>query len=309
MRIEDFKRWHWCVIGLLVGAVVAAVHVWVGPAEAYSTHNDSGGPQRLEEQLLKRHHSDRRVVAAARNFRIHPPTEIPVPGAKVESTEFISYEVLVRKARDSKTCDILPQQVILQQRTKHKSVLGDISKMTAHEYLTKLKAYCDKINKDHPGAVLSFDYRYNWLETPRAAFTVFPAAGLLVIGLIWPSILGLLVHAGFGRPPEEDGVDLSKYKSRGREPEKKRAGLTHADAEELARLEAELEAKLRSGEAGVTTASTDGKPTATPPPAPRVLEAGPLEQPKEPAKPKAPKGYGADQGDYYPTEVHGKPKR
>src|SRR4051794_23227419 len=285
MRIEDFKRWHWCVVGLLLGTVVAAARVWMGPAEAYSTHNDSGGPQRLEDQLLKRHHSDRRVVAAVRNFRIHPPTEIPVPGGKVENTEFISYEVLVRKARDSKVCDILPQQVILQQRTKHKSVLGDISKMTAHEYLSKLKAHLDKINKDHPGAVLSFDYRYNWLETPRAAFTIFPTAGLLVIGLIWPSILGLLVHAGFGRPADEDGVDLSKYKNR-REPEKKRPTVTHADAEELARLEAELEAKLRSGEAGVTAASTDGQLAAAAPPAPRALDAGPLEQPKEPAKPK-----------------------
>jgi hypothetical protein len=225
----------------------------------------------------------------------------------VESTEFVSYKVVVRKGKRTKECDEFPQQMILQQRTKRKSVLGDISKLTAHEYLTKLKAYCDKINKDHPGAVLSFDYRYNWLETPRAAFTVFPAAGLLVIGLIWPSILGLLVHAGFGRAPDEDGVDLSKYKDR-RQPEKKRVGLTHADAEELARLEAELEAKLKAGEAGVTAASTDGKPAPATPAAPRTLDAGPLEQPKEPAKPKVEKGYGEDQGDYYPTEVHGKHK-
>jgi hypothetical protein len=306
MRIEDFKRWQWCVVGLLVGMLVAGVRVWTGPAEAYSTHNDSGGPQRLEAQLIKRHHSDRRPVAAVRNFRIHPPTEIPVPGGKVESTEFISYEVLVRKARGSTACDILPQQVILQQRTRHKSVLGDISKMSAHEYLSKLKAYLDKINKAHPGAVLTFDYRYNWLETPRAAFTVFPAAGLLLIGLIWPSILGLLVHAGFGRAADEDGVDLAKYKG-GREPEKKRAGITHADADQLARLEAELEAKLRGGGAGVTAASSDGQPAPAPPP-PRALDAGPLEHSKAPAEPKVEKGYGEGHGDFYPTEVHGKRK-
>jgi hypothetical protein len=307
MRIEDFKRWHWCVIGLLVGALVAGLRVWTGPAEAYSTHNDSGGPQRLEDQLLKRHHSDRRVVAGVRNVRVHAPTEMPLPGGVVKSNEFISYEVLVRHTKDPKVCDVLPQQVILQQTTRHKSVLGDISKLTAHEYLARLKAYCDKINKDHPGAVLTFDYRYSWLETPRAAFTIFPAAGLLVIGLIWPSILGLLVHAGFGRAPDEDGVDLSKYKNR-REPEKKRPTLTHADAEELARLEAELEAKLKSGEAGVTAASTDGQPAPAAPAAPRALDAGPLEQPKEPARPKVEKGFGEDQGDYYPTEVHGKHK-
>jgi len=305
MRIEDFKRWQWCVIGLFIGSVVAAVTLWAGPREANDVHINTGGPQILEDQLLARKDPSRRRVAGVRNFRIHPAIDMPLPGGKVGSAEFASYEVLLRQEKNPVKCDPVTYQLMMHLTTHRKSVVGDVSNMTVRDYLAKLKDHTDKINKDHPGAVLTFDYRYNWLETPRAAFTVFPAAGLLVIGLIWPSILGLLVHAGFGHAPDEDGVDLSKYKNR-REPEKKRAGLTHADAEELARLEAELEAKLKSGEAGVTAASSDAKPTAPPPP--RVLDAGPLEQAKEPAKPKAPKGYGADQGDYYPTEVHGKPK-
>jgi hypothetical protein len=69
-----------------------------------------------------------------------------------------------------------------------------------------------------------------------------------------------------------------------------------------------LSVKLRSGEAGVTAASTDGQPAPAAPAAPRTLDAGPLEQAKEPAKPKVAKGYGEDQGDFYPTEVHGKHK-
>jgi hypothetical protein len=306
MRIEDFKRWQWCVIGLIVGSLVAAVSLWAGPREATDTHNNTGGPQVLEEQLLAKTDPSRRKVAGVRNFKVHPAIDMPLPGGTVGSAEFVSYEVLLRRPKDPVKCDVVQRQMILQQTTHKKSVLGDLKGMAVRDYLAKLKEYTDKVNKEHPGAVFTFNYQYGWLETPRGAFAVYPAAGFVLIGLIWPSILGLLVQAGYGRPADDE-FDLSKYKSRVTAAEKKRAGLTHADAEELARLEAELEAKLKAGEVGATIASSDGA-AAPETPAVRVLEAGPLEQPKAPAKPQQQKGYGADQGDYYPTEVHGKPK-
>jgi hypothetical protein len=66
-----------------------------------------------------------------------------------------------------------------------------------------------------------------------------------------------------------------------------------------------LEAKLKAGAsarpATPTTAAAPAKPAVA------KLSAGKLEAPKEEIKPKAaPKGFGAGQGDYYPTEVHGK---
>jgi hypothetical protein len=308
MRIEDFKRWQWCVIGLFIGSIVAAVTLWAGPREANDVHINTGGPQILEEQLLARKDPSRRKVAGVQNFKIHPAIEMPLPGGKVGPAEFASYQVLLRQDKNPVKCDPVTYQLMMHLTTHKKSVLGDVSNMTVRDYLAKLKDYTDKINKDHPKAVFTFTYKYNWIETPGGAFAVFPAAGFVLIGLIWPSILGLLVRAGYGHGADDE-FDLSKYKSRPAPAGKKKPGLTRADAEELARLEAELEAKLKAGEVGATTASADGPAAAPEKPAIRALEAGPLEQPKAPTKPREQKGYGADQGDYYPTEVHGKPKQ
>jgi hypothetical protein len=306
MRIEDFKRWQWCVIGLIVGSLVAALSLWAGPGEATDTHNNTGGPQVLEEHLLAKTDPSRRKVAGVRNFKLHPPIDMPLPGNPNGTADFVSYEVLLRRPKDPVKCDVVTRQMMLHLTNHKKSALGDLTGMTARDYLAKLKDYTDKINKEHPGAVFTFTYRYGWLETPRGAFSVYPAAGFVLIGLIWPSILGLLVQAGYGRSGDDE-FDLSKYKNRTEGAAKKKAGLTHADAEELARLEAELEAKLKAGEVGATASVGDGPAPAADKPAIRVLEAAPLEQPKAPAKPPEEKGYGADQGDYYPTEVH-KPK-
>jgi hypothetical protein len=76
--------------------------------------------------------------------------------------------------------------------------------------------------------------------------------------------------------------------------------------ERLAQMEAELEAKLREG-AKPRVATTVAAEAEAPV---KVLNAGPLEIAAAPvAEPAGPrKGFGADQGDYYPTEVHGKKK-
>src|SRR4051794_10000884 len=256
MRIEDFKRWQWCVIGLVLGAIVAAVTLWAGPREANDTHNNSGGPQVLEEQLIQKLDPSRQKVAGVQNFRIHPAMEMPLPGNPNGSAEFLSYEVLIRDPKNPGKALPVKRQMMMHLTTHKKSVLGDLTGMTVRDYLAKLKDLTDKLNKEHPGGVFTFNYRFSWLETPRGAFSVYTAAGFVLIGLIWPSVLHLLVQAGYGRATDDE-FDLSKYKSGATAAKKKKAGLTHADAEELARLEAELEAKLKSGEVGAAAASAD----------------------------------------------------
>jgi hypothetical protein len=171
------------------------------------------------------------------------------------------------------------------------------------QYLDKLKAYTDKLDKGKNPLAMTFTYRYAWWETPRGAYALYGGGGLIVIGLVWPAILHGLVVMGFGRPPEE-GFDLAKYKPRKVAAAVPATVLSDDESERIKRLEEELERKLRDG-AGPRVA-----PAAVAVAAPvKVLNAGAAETPKEDVnKPKKPKGYGADQGDYYPTEVHGKKK-
>ena len=312
MQIERIRRWQWCVIGAGLGALVAAVSLASGPREAWDTRNNTGGPQILEKQLLHRTDPSRRKVAGVRNFKVHPAIEMPLPGVREGNTSFASYEVLLRRDKDPVTCDVVPRILILEQQTSAKSVVGDLNGLSVEGYLAKLKAFTDKANKEHPGAVFTFTYRSSWLETAKGAFTVYPLGGLVLIGGVWPSVLRLLVKAGYGSGAADDAFDLSTYKPGRGESAGRRPTVTQADADELARLEAELEAKLRSGDVGATVASTDdpaaGTGGAKKPPVP-VLDAGPLEVAKEAGRPGEPKGFGADQGDYYPTEVHGKPTK
>jgi hypothetical protein len=118
-------------------------------------------------------------------------------------------------------------------------------------------------------------------------------------------LLGFLIEAGYGRAPSaDDEFNLSRYKSGKTSAERAKAAPTEAEIDQLSQLEAELEAKLKNGEVGITDPTP--KPATAPAPM-KVLNAGPLEAPKEaPQAAQQPKGFGADHGDYYPTEVHGK---
>jgi hypothetical protein len=188
------------------------------------------------------------------------------------------------------------------------SVAGWVVGVDLRDYLDRVNTALSKIDKaKHPYAA-PVPYKFAWIETPKGAYPVYSLGGLVVIGLIWPTIVQLLVGAGFGRgPSEDDEYNLARYKGSSTSAGKAKVAVSVAEADQLAQLEAELEAKLKSGalaepgDAPVRTA-----PTAVPIP---VLSAGPLEAPKEEAQKQAQrKGYGADQGDYYPTEVHGKKK-
>ncbi|HEY7117983.1 MAG TPA: hypothetical protein VH475_15455 [Tepidisphaeraceae bacterium] len=311
MGIEDFKRWHWCVIGVFVGAMAATISLYSGPTERVGT--DSVGPQVLEEQLLQRKDPSRRMVADVRNVRVHPASEMPLPGTAQGETDYATYDVLLRRHDDPVKCDIAHRRMILQlHNPKQPSIAGNIDGLTARQYLQKLRDKLATLDKAKFPLASTFSYKFSWIETPRGAYPVYTLGGFVLIGLIWPSVVGFLISAGYGRgKSSDDEFDLSKYRSSSSgktAAERNRAAVTDADLDQLAKLEAELEAKLKSGEVGAVTAG-DAKTAAPAKPTVRVLSAGPLEGPKEAAiKPHEVKGFGADQGDYYPTEVHGKKK-
>jgi hypothetical protein len=335
MAIEDLKRWHWCVIGLLVGAAVAAITLSMDPPEPKGITRVAANV--FEEQWLAHRDPEGQWVYKIENVRIHPSKEIPVPGEKSANVESVTYDLWVY--RDSKHAEILPREMHLKWTGTKPSLVAPLDGMSLKDYFaklndliahpeqlkTKLESTKPKPNAANPKAkqvsefgmkwdqvkpeyLKPITYKFAWIETPKGAYSVFTAGGLVVIGLIWPTIVQLLVAGGFGRVRDEkDEYDLARHKSVSgpTAAEKNRAVVTEEDMDKLAQLEAEMEAKLKSG---ATDADRAPKPAAQPAkPVVPVLAAGPLEAPKEDAKPKfKPKGFGTDQGDYYPTEVHGK---
>jgi hypothetical protein len=316
MAIERLKYWHWCVIGVFVGAVVAGTKLLGGVSE--TPEDRRVRPHVFEQQVLAKYDPiSRRPVIKIDRVVIHPPDPagMPVPGERAITTEFATYDAWIQDQKDHTKMVRIPHVLVMQlqqgAKDKDKSVLGEVADMPPRQYLTKLLAKIPDLKADKNFKVAEpFTYRYAWIETPKGAMGVYCTAGFVLIGLLWPTLVNVLARKGYGRTDPSE-FDLSRYKPSKPETAKVKAGVTEADMAELARIEAELEAKLKAGAVGATAAGSDAdvataaKPSVTV----KVLAAGPLEAPKpETVKKSKPKGFGTDQGDYYPTEVHGKKK-
>lgn len=148
--------------------------------------------------------------------------------------------------------------------------------------------YLSSVKESHP----QIAYRTAWWERPAILYTLWGTGGVLIIGVIWPTVLGLLLGAGFGRhAPAEQPYDLSRFKG---EPEPKTAGhLTTDEPLDVEQLEA-LEQELRRSLA--QQASTSDQPAGERPAIPQ-LDATPDESPR-PDQADEHKDY---QGEYYPV--------
>jgi hypothetical protein len=117
---------------------------------------------------------------------------------------------------------------------------------------------------------------------------------VLLIGVVWPTVINLLVFGRLTRPREEAGIDLSKASSA--TPPAAPKGPTEQDLAHLRELEAELAARLaRGGDVPAPDAP------ATAPAVPAVLGGAPLEPVPQDAHDE--RLFGARADDFYPTEA------
>jgi hypothetical protein len=91
--------------------------------------------------------------------------------------------------------------------------------------------------------------QYAWWSVPRVIWTMWMGGSFLIVGVIWPATLQLLVKGGFGRAPDENLMDLSRFGKGGRGKAKvvPAAALTMTadEIEEMNALEAKILAELK----------------------------------------------------------------
>ncbi|HQY87281.1 MAG TPA: hypothetical protein PK402_01395, partial [Tepidisphaeraceae bacterium] len=134
-------------------------------------------------------------------------------------------------------------------------------------------------------------------------FVIGAVGGLILIGVVWPTILNLLVDGGLGgaRTPKEKKVNLRSVRSG---TSKKSVATTKGPSPKDEAALASYTERLAS-DVGTIEANSISDAKVAPPTAVRKLDAGPLEATSDSEKPKEEKAF---DGEWYPVaRPQGKP--
>ena len=316
MDLQDLKRWHWMVIGLLAGTLWAMTQLFYGFLPDGET---VGGT--FEMMLMTTREAPAFVDFSnvyVTDLQIHPPIadDGPVVNGSTSSgkiqwvTGTMVSRGFRRDTREWRTRSFRYKAAVPFVPTKRfdfiindwvpngrlKKVPGYL-KPTATDY-PSIRNYFDELNRKYGSA--SMKYRYIWWQSRLAVMTLYPLGGLLLIGGVWPTIIALMVGAGLGAKAKPETFDLSRYESGKTVDATKGVLVTEQDRQRLAEMNEELEKNLQVN--AKPTGTVSASPTA---PAIRKLEGDSTDVSKSSEqKPQAAKAFGASRTDFYPTEIH-----
>lgn len=289
MGVENLNRFHWILIGAFVGVVLA----W---SWASTSHNVEGYATSdlisFERDLVQKDAQSGKPLIT--NIVIHPPEYSPADSGNVN---LVTYKRLARDKQgrygwiDKRVVAKIPYVPAYRGRVQ----VQNAADLTVEKYLGDLAKSNDFIK-----------FNNGWWLIPKNAMMLGGAAGVVLIGGIWPTLLGLLTGAGLGPAPKPKSAKKEKplwqYKST--------ATATVAKPAVSARDQAELEAVTSAyertlGEAATEGGSAEAPATATAETEVRKLEGGTLEQQEAMKQP----GDDDDievKGIYYPVLIHHK---
>ncbi len=242
MGLEYLKRWHWMIIGLILGAMFGGTRLmW--------RDEDPEGDRTYDRlqftDMIKR-------GMQVRNLVLHPPIDgrewITGEAFRYKSGEFYVHRIQKPKKwwqfskspatqpavnTSGEQGTWVPFPMLAADSTSERPIYKNPA--TAAEFFAELQA-------KYPQAKDLLVYKTAWWEVPKITMGIYTLGGFVVLGLIWPTIANLLAGAGFGKKPPKDDYDLSRFKSEP-EPQTAVAPVT-AGTSELDALNAKLEAEV-----------------------------------------------------------------
>lgn len=272
MGIEDFKRWHWIVVGMVVG--VALAYAWV--SMDIDIEGIRGADQREFERdvVLKDESSGQPLITGI----VIRPAEDSFDGR----VNVVTYKRLAKDRQGRygwatrRLVAHVPYKPAIPGRVKFDR------DWTIDTYLGELSVQGNPIS-----------FQYGWWLQPRNAVILGAVAGALIVGGVWPTLLNLMIGAGFGRKrdpnaPKESAASRKKLprlrwfrRASDPRPQAIRPAVSAAEKDELSQVAGEYEKTLQSagvalgaGQAGSAAASDAASAAA---PAVRKLESGPAE--------------------------------
>lgn len=323
MRLENLRRWHWMLIGLVAGLLVGQVYYMTdGDSAVGDPKNNFIDPREFERDLVStwspkgQPEVKRPTFEQLRVIRLSKPLQggelYAVRGIRWQQTRDKDGNVALKgndrwfpaphpykpkaviPAKDVKVPESGGWMAGMQSLAEKLGLKEPDPPGSVLEYLAKVQAD-KKINGD---GRIKFEYR--WWESPRVTRVTWTVGGFVVIGLVWPTIVNLVAFGSPFRPREKKEPKPARVKSKP-EPEKKKPTVTAEDMEQLKKLEEELEAKLKEG--ARSRADLPSPAPAEEPAAPvRQLTAAPPVEPIVVPKEDVKHEYKMREDDLYPVE-------
>ena len=134
----------------------------------------------------------------------------------------------------------------------------------------------DNFNKQKQGAsAISISIHYRWWESSKYGYETWMIGTFLLVGVIWPTLLAVMVRGGFGRMTPEE-YDLSRFKGGkypATMPKTTTAAVTQSDMDKLRDLEAAMAVSLQASGTATPVPAEETSPAAAP--AVKKLAGGP----------------------------------
>lgn len=287
MGIENSKRWHWILVAMAVGPMLAYMN---GQAEPGAGLRSMSGSEFEREIARKDVPGDNPNL---RNVVVHPA----LVGAYDKPVHVVTME---RAVYDQKDKGWRYQPYALQAEVPYVTASsgrrgGPAPAASADR--TILTVLSDLAAKS-PDSV---KYKYAWWEEPKWSYALWTAGSAVAIGGVWPTVLSLLLGAGLGPKPKEEEYDLDRFQSSaGEEESAAKEPAKEMSEEDREKLKTQLD-KLEQniGTAAVMTSAPAPADGAAAGPAPiRQLNGGPVESQVPLEKEEDDKEY---KGEFYPV--------
>lgn len=250
MQIEDLKRWHWAILGLIAGLVFS-----------YTWHDhDVVGDKFYEMAEVKQRMFERESLSKSRDsgqsilqdVRVEPP----VHDYQGEVRQIVVGKRLRYNPRDQKEY-LVPFYYYASVPYKPALPVPDAPALGANATVMDYLKEAQCANK-------LLQFRYAWELENNWFIALWCIGGVVVIGGIWPTVLNILLGAGLGRPPKsesekENEAYLKRFGkgSTKAKPVLAAKGPTNEDMQQLDAMNAAMEGELADAGIFATAASAE----------------------------------------------------
>lgn len=288
MKLERVKRWQWMVISVALGLLLA----WGSRGDQRALLAGAGRivtDQRWFEREVRRQVllADGKPVQAFQGLRVYPAWIDQGDGPR--RVDLVSGMYLAETATDpatGQTIGRLRRYTYVAPVPYHPADSAAASPARGDTVAAYLESLGGEVR-----------FVRAWWADPRYAALLWVGGSVVTVGLIWPTLINLLIYGQWRRPKEENGVDLAfvahPTTMHPADPEG-----TANESDSIAGSEASM---TSPGPSDVAEEAAH----ATVPQAVRPLCGVELDAP-EPAASDDDKQFGAAAEDFYPTELRAK---